>query len=302
MIASPRSVAKRGAPWTRAQALKNACLRGILRGACAVADRLPAPLLVAAGRILGRIAMLLPRLRHTAMQNVESVFGRVGAEEVVHRCFINAGETLARTLLLRRASARASSWVELDGENLQRLVTALTSGHGALVLSAHYGPFEHIAAVVAEHGIEPSVLVRESYDPGLDALVDRHRLARGVAVVHRGRRPTGVLGALRRGHPVGLLVDLAGRVETAPVRFLGDGPTGFPTGPERLRARLGVPVLTALLEPKPTGGFRLVFRREDGPAEGLTQRVADELARHIRAFPEHWLWMARPLAATGALR
>lgn len=301
-LASLAPDVRTGGRWRKGQALKNACIRGLVRVLLGIADVLPAGALIALGRALGRAARLSPRLDRVALANVRSSLGATNAETIVAACFANAGEVLSRTLLLRRSGARPSEFVELDAEHTARLEAALRPGRGALVLSAHFGPFEHIAAVVAERGITPAILVRESYDPALDHLVDAHRLRCQVEIVHRGTQPLGVLAALRRGRPLGLLVDLAGRVATRPVAFLGQPDVEFPVGAATLRARLELPVLLALLVPRSNGGFRLVFEDLSAEPADLTQRVATRLDAHIREYPEHWLWMARPLAQTSAAR
>ncbi|HMR78114.1 MAG TPA: lysophospholipid acyltransferase family protein [Polyangiaceae bacterium] len=285
-----------GQRWRARQTLKNACIRVAIGGLLRVVDALPAGLVVALGRALGRAARFSKRLNGVAVENVSHALGVARAKAVTTACFANAGEVLARTLLLRREGARPSDFVELDEAAAEQLRSVLRLGRGALVLSAHYGPFEHIAPVVAEHGITPAIVVRESYDPALDPVVDAHRLRCGVEVVHRGREPLGVLGALRRGRPLGLLVDLPGRVATRPVRFLGHADVPFPLGAASLSARLAVPVLLGLLVPRKEGGFRLFFEDLGSDPSALTQRVAARLDAHIRQYPEHWLWMARPLA------
>ncbi len=288
-----------GGRWRRGQAAKNAAIRWGIRALLWVADALPESVLVACGRSLGRLTAMNEQLASVTRQNISLSFGNERANPLTAECFSSVGETLAHTLLLRRPGARASRHVELDATNCKRLQRALQQGKGALVLSAHYGPFEHIAAVVAENGIAATVLVRESYDPALDSIVDSHRLRHGVQVAHRGRSPLGVLSALRRGRAVGLLVDLPGRFATESVRFLGAPQVAFPRGPALLATRLAVPVLVALLHPKPQGGFRLVFEELNCPPDELTQRVADRIDAHVRAYPQHWLWMARPLSTPG---
>jgi lauroyl/myristoyl acyltransferase len=157
-----------------------------------------------------------------------------------------------------------------------------------------------IAARVAELGLRPVVVVRESYDPRLDPIVDMHRNRCGVTVVHRGSPGAGarMLRLLKSGRPVGFLVDLPSRVRSLKVPFLGDA-APIPVGPQRLAELTGAPLVVGTLQrtEHPSWGtrphFDLEIRRVRGSGwEDLTQRVSRELERSILSRPEDWPWMA----------
>jgi KDO2-lipid IV(A) lauroyltransferase len=200
--------------------------------------------------------------------------------------------------LLRREKLCALDLLEVPPEAASLLAAALAEGRGAIVVSAHLGPFEVLAAAVAELGHRPAVVVRESYDPRLDQLVDAHRVRRGVTVIHRGRANAGVvmLRALRRGQPLGLLPDLPSRVRRLPVRLLGRI-AELASGPARLAKLTGAPLLVAtLVRPEGSGRHRLRVRRLAAGASDhdavLTQRIADELSAAISQSPLEWLGFA----------
>lgn len=175
----------------------------------------------------------------------------------------------------------------------------LAAGRGAVFVSAHVGPFEAIAAAVAELGLRPAIVVRESYDRALDPLVDEHRIRRGIRVIHRGSPGAGmsIMRALRAGQPVGFLPDLGARVLSVEVEFLGER-LAFPIGPQVIAARAKVPLLVGTLSARPSSpGYELSIERVQMPGDPveLTHRVARALERRIVAGPEEWLWMAAPI-------
>lgn len=283
-----------GGRWTRGQRLKNAAIRGLVRGLLGLADRLPPWLLLATCRALGRVTpWVAPTLARRARARAASALPAHVAERVSAECFVNAGTTLASTLLLRRPEVRASEWVEVDADARRELERA----GGAVIVSAHLGPFELVAPAVAEAGLSPAVVVRESYDPALDPHVDGHRLHRGVTVIHRGRPGASarLVRSLRRGQLVGLLPDLPARVETVPVDFLGQT-TAMPVGPARVARAARVPLLVCTLVPRAASRrFRLEVQRIElsgGSLHAVTQRVADALSAAIYRAPAWWLWMA----------
>lgn len=288
MTALARADVRLGQRWSAPQAAKNAVLRVAIRSGLAIAERVPERLLAAAltrvGRLLWRTST---ELRQRALANVRAA-GLDAA--IAERCFESAGKSLAACLALRRAPERADRVT--IGPGAQRLLDeTLAEGRGAVFVSAHAGPFELLPAAVARCGYPVTVVVRESYDPALNPLIDRHRLAAGLGVVHRGgpHAAFAIVRALRRGRLVGFLPDLHSRVRVAPVEFMGCATTA-PVGPAQIAIRTGAPVLVGTLE-----SDELQLQRVEvcpDPA-ALTQRVMSALERSIRRAPDQWLWMAR---------
>jgi KDO2-lipid IV(A) lauroyltransferase len=179
----------------------------------------------------------------------------------------------------------------------------LSEGRGAVFISAHLGPFELLPAAIAELGVCPAIVVRESYDPRLDAWVDHHRHSRGIVVIHRGAPGAAVriVRALRAGQPVGFLPDLGGRVPQIPTNFLGRR-TGFAVGPQQIAQRMGAPIVVGTLRRLPGPGPRHTLSIErvetTGTLAELTQRVARTLERAILDAGEDFPWMA-PLPRMG---
>lgn len=286
-----------GGRWTLLQRLKNVGIYYAIAMAIRVADRLPARWLVGIGRLSGRVAWRCCRTtRYRTERAIARSLPSADASSLARRCFRTAGENLAVCLLLRR-EVDAADFVEIDEQARRTLASVADEGRGAVFISAHFGPFELVAAAIAELGHEPAVVVRESYDPRLDPIVDAHRERRGVAVIHRGRpgAATRIVRALRSGKLVGFLPDLGGRVTTLRAPWLG-GSLPIAVGPQRIALRTGCPVLFGVVVPRASAGphprFRLRLVSLDGTDErALTQRVATELARAIHLSPEQWLWM-----------
>jgi KDO2-lipid IV(A) lauroyltransferase len=247
--------------------------------------------------------MLLGRHRRTAERAIRAVLEETNPRRVTRACFVNVGENLAVTLLLRRPEVRATECVLLPPSSHSLLDAALSEGRGMVFVSAHLGPFELVAATVAELGYRPAVVVRESYDSRLDRLVDAHRVGRGIEVIHRGVSGSGgrIVRAIRQGRPVGFLTDLGGRVKSSPTMLLGCQ-VDVPIGPSTIALRARCPLVVGTLRPlrvessRPLGRppwFALDITRIDAPDEPLLRQwVADELSRRIRGAREQWLWMA----------
>lgn len=299
-------------------------IRLAVHGTLAIADRVPKPLLLYLGRWLGRaVYWLAPNLRRRAFERANRCLTPDQAKQVSRLCFERAGENLCLCLLLRRSNIAAAEFVNVRDDTKNTLCEAVATGRGVVFVSAHLGPFELLAARVSELGYSPAVVVRESYDPRLDGLVDQHRVTRGLEVIHRGEAGAAarMLRALRRGNLVGFLVDLPSRVRSLPCTFLGQVAM-IPLGPQRLSVLTGANVVLGVLERRigPSTGaprFDLTLvtipspnRAESGTGgqndatithgavNGVTSEV--ELTRHvcrlveqiILKHPEDWPWMA----------
>jgi KDO2-lipid IV(A) lauroyltransferase len=281
--------------------VKNGLILGLVRALLWLADHAPERLLLRAGRVFGwGLFWLAPGLKRRAIGRAERCFGRVQARAIVQQSFVQMGENLCLSLLLRRTRPRASDFVSLDATSQSTLCEAVAAGRGVVFVSAHLGPFELLAARIAELGMSAAVVVRESYDPRLDVFVDAHRTARGLDVIHRGKPGAAarILRALRQGKPVGFLVDLESRVPSVQREFLGKQAM-IPLGPQRLcqltGARLVVGTLQRRLGPGPGTAphFDLqVTAVPSGDEDELTYRVVRLVEQAILRTPEDWPWLA----------
>jgi KDO2-lipid IV(A) lauroyltransferase len=223
-----------------------------------------------------------------------------GANSLVKACFVNAGENLMVCLLLRRERLDPAEWLQVSQESAALLRDLQGLGRGVVFVSAHLGPFELIAPRLAQLNYRPVVVTRESYDARLDPIVDRHRWARRVSVLHRGESWVGakILRALRGGALVGFLSDLRGSFQSVSVPFLA-GELQIPVGPQRLSRLSKAPLVVGTLS-RVRGNpytahprFELVLRAiPNEPEVEQAASVARALQEAILRRPEDWLWMA----------
>ncbi|HEX7667522.1 MAG TPA: lysophospholipid acyltransferase family protein, partial [Polyangiaceae bacterium] len=293
---------REGSRWTPGQRAKNALIYAGLRAALFFAERLAETDLRAFGRFVGEAAHVLARReRETARANVARVFPALdeGARNaLVHANFTKLGDDLAAAVHAMTRGGFAP--LPLAAEDACILQSALDEGRGVVFVSAHLGPWEQVAATMVARGFPLTTIARESYDPRLTTLYDRLRGRHGVRAIYRGA-PGASLKAMRHlkaGKMLGIVMDLASRVPSVPVPFLGhEAPTAV--GPARLALRSGARVVVATAAPTPNGEVGVTIeaietRDLSSGLEGeveLTQRLNDALSRRIRALPERWIWM-----------
>jgi KDO2-lipid IV(A) lauroyltransferase len=289
--ARPLADLREGGTWSRRQRWKNDVIWAVASGALRLAQRLPAralrTLCVAAGFAAWASSA---RLRRRVRASLADGLSRAPTRRQVRAVFARAGETLADTLALLDAAEPAGRTLRLDEESRRVFATALAEGRGVVFVTAHLGPWERMAAVLAAEGFPVAAVARQSYDPRFTALYERLRAPRGVKSIYRGvHAARRVVRELRRGGAVGFLVDLPGRSPSREATLFGR-PRALSTGPASLAAATGAAVVVGTPQRGGDGALAVQVRRlEVTGASDVHELLAVELGRRIAAEPESWL-------------
>lgn len=293
-VAGPVDV-REGGVWGSRQRRKNDVIYALIRLALAVARVLPVALVEAGCRLLGVLVYgVLGRARRRVRTRLTRGLGVAVNERDVLGAFVTAGALLADTLALLDPRERAGRTLTMSDEARRVFRAALDEGRGVVFVTAHLGPWERMAALLAEEGFPVATVARESYDPRLTWQYERLRAPRGVRSIYRGHPGAArrILRELTRGGAVGFLIDLPARVPSLEVSLFGDA-MGMPVGP----AKIALARRAAVIVGTPGAAAELVLSRvaTDGLAadragvEELTHHLAAELTRRIRAIPTAWL-------------
>lgn len=188
-----------------------------------------------------------------------------------------------------------------DGfENFER---ARSRGKGVLFLTAHLGGWEIGSFVHSLHGNPLHVVMRALDNPYIDAYTRRLRTLHGNTLIDKDEFARGVIGALRKGDTVGVLMDtnmLGGEGEF--VNFFGL-PASTTTSIARLAMRTDAAVVPAFtIWDRELGKYRIHFepmiptvRTGDDSSDALTNtaRYTKVIENIIRQYPDQWLWVHR---------
>lgn len=250
------------------------------------------------------------RFEERTRRNLELALGDERSEEELARIAAGVRTHTARLAYewLRLASMRdedelhhfLDGTVEVDG-SIAMLEQVLDGGRGALLVTAHLGNWELLAAAVRRQGIEGAVVGLEKHrDPTARWLVDLRRRY-GVETIPQHSHPRQLVRALEGGRVLGVLCDLeVRRLAGEFLPFFGR-PALTMTAPAALaRARRVplVPVRCVLPEPG-APRYRVLFeppleydlqipRRE--ATRSLMLRVNELFEGWIRETPEQWAW------------
>ncbi len=267
---------------------------------------LPRPVARVVGGALGAFTYrVLPRLRRTGERNLRLAFPERGQgwwECTLRRMYRNLGWQLAEfSRMPRYTPENTRDFLRYEG--LEHWERASAEGRGVLIVTGHLGCWELSSYYHSLTGHPMSMVIRRLDNPRIDAWVNRIRCLHGNRVVHKDDFARGLLGAVREGRSVGILMDTN---MTPPqgvfVPFFGI-PACTASGLARVAARTGAAVLPgALLWHEGERKYVLHFwpelpmqRSGDVEADAVenTARCTAAIERIVREYPDQWLWVHR---------
>jgi KDO2-lipid IV(A) lauroyltransferase len=260
----------------------------------------------AVGAGLGTLTFALSgRLRRTGERNLEIAYPENGAEwrsRTLRQLYRNLGLHLAEFCRMSHYTPDGThSFIRYAG--LEHYLVARDRGRGVLVVTGHLGLWELSSFYHSLMGYPMSMVIRRLDNPLVDRLVNGIRCLHGNTVLHKDDFARGLLGAMRRGETVGILMDTN---MTPPqgvfVDFFGT-PACTASGLARVAMRTEAAVLPGFLtwreeEKKYVLEFgeclELVHSGDDEQDMVTnTQICTSAIEAWVRRYPEQWLWVHR---------
>ena len=263
----------------------------------------PYPLVLRLGSGLGFLHGFFGRSQRTrAIRQLQERLGVSAAEAspIARRMFRNIGMTLLEVLYIPALTpAKLERWVTI--ENLHYLEEAMAGGHGVVLLTAHFGNWEWIAARLVQAGFPVAAVAETQPNPGLDQLLNEYRISVGLKPYARGNALVSAMKALKNGNILGFLADQDAKANGVFVNFFGR-PASTPQGPAVYALRCGAPVVPAFIVRQPRRGHRIllsppIYALPDSDTDRaivtLTAQMTEVMEERIRRRPDHWWWFQR---------
>ena len=258
------------------------------------------------GEALGAAAFLLLRTeRRRALDSLRLAFPeRTEAERraLARDCFRHLGRCALEMACAHKLDPGIDRWVEWPEADRRVLDAALARGRGVVLVSAHVGNWELLGRRLALAGYPIQSIARETPDPRLTALIDRHRTASGLRIIWRGRSNAArqILRALKSGEILALLIDQDTRVQSVFVPFFGLL-ASTPRAAADIVLHTGAAAVVSFCQRQASGRYRLSIHEVEPHPTGdreadtvaLTARLTEAIEQAIRRAPSQWVWMHR---------
>ena len=248
---------------------------------------------------------LAGRLRKVGLRNLSLAFPEKSIEDrtrILAELFRNLGWLLAEFCQMPRyTQANTRKFVRYEG--LEHYLAAKAKGKGVLIVTGHLGAWELSSFYHSLMDHPMSMVIRRLDNPLVDRLVNRIRCLHGNRVLHKDDFARGLLGAMRNGDTVGILMDTN---MTPPqgvfVPFFGQLACTA-SGLARVALKTGAAVLPGfMLWEEGESKYVLHFGPEielsatgDDEKDALenTARFTAVIEEYVRRYPTQWLWVHR---------
>lgn len=189
---------------------------------------------------------------------------------------------------------------QIHVEGMERFRSAIAQGRGALILTAHLGNWDLLAAWAATQ-VPISIIAKELKETGANRFIREARESTGLKVLPPRHAFRACLAALKKGEVIGFILDQnMTRDEGIFVKFFGR-PACTSPGLAYLAAQSGAPVIPIFMtrEPEETLCVRIHAPlapppdRRPASIQEATQRYTRVIEDAIRARPDQWIWMHR---------
>ncbi|WPZ32511.1 lauroyl acyltransferase [Thalassobaculum sp. OXR-137] len=251
--------------------------------------------------ILSRIGPML-RLHKVARTNLERAFPEKSAEEIariLHGMWRNLGRTAGEFAHIRTLQREMDRRVEIVGA--EHALAAMRAGGPAIYVSGHIANWELMLLAAAHVGLVMDGVYRAPDNPLIASLYDKRKSHPDAALFPKGSAGArGVMDALKRGRPLGLLIDQKMN-DGIEARFFGRRAMTTPAFAQLAR-RFDCPIVAVRVERLEGARFRVTafegvkVPRDGKPSDDVAatvQRFNDLLESWIRERPEQWLWVHR---------
>ena len=255
------------------------------------------------GRALGSlVATISPRHRRIVMNNLRFAFPEKSDLErrvIARRFYRNFTRGLVE--FLRMPATSADETIETNVlEGKEYIDEALARGVGVVLISAHYGNWETMAARLALAGYCPlNVIARNQRDQEVTELLTSLRKHGGLRVIPRDGAIRECVRRLQNNEVIGMLIDQNAGENGVFVPFFGKL-ASTAAGAAVLAGRTNAPIMPIIIVRQPDGTQigeigPPVETQRTGDVESdviantaiFTKIIEDAVRRH----PDHWFWM-----------
>jgi Kdo2-lipid IVA lauroyltransferase/acyltransferase len=252
----------------------------------------------------GAAFYFLQSKRIRTLKHLTTAFGHEKSAADIHRIakqvFLNFGAFLADAVLAPRLMENGIHKL-VTAEGLEHLDSLSENNKGAILLTAHFGNWELLAAWVAKRGYKLKVIAAPQTNQWVNRLIADTRKGAGYPSIERGNHTREILRSLAGGYSIGVLIDEDTKGDGVFVRFFNQW-AHTPVGPVRLALKYGLKMIPVFIRLRSDDTYHVEVKHPlplvltgDKRRDLIvnTQMCSDACEAIIREHPEQWLWMMR---------
>jgi KDO2-lipid IV(A) lauroyltransferase len=244
------------------------------------------------GRILGTIYSLLPlREKKIARLQMMRALGPHYRPGLLREVFANTGQTVMECLNLRPYTDNIDKYVTCDNwEVAEKLKEA---GSPILVLTAHTGNWDLLAAYAIKKGFKVATIAREARNPKLQGLLSKIRDSYGIKTIWKDspKSTLQILRCLKPGGLIAALIDQDIESESIHVPFF-NMPAKYPIGLIKLGKKSNAQLVAAFIFRQGIFNYKIYLNNLDcsRPEDEILAEYSNLLENYIIMHPDQWVW------------
>jgi len=245
---------------------------------------------------------LIPIRKKTVLDNLTNAFPEYDEKKIqniaynAYKSFLTAFIEILYLPKIRRPELEAAVYCP----NKDLIEAKFREEKGVILLSAHFGNWEYVAASVAlQLNLPFSVVVKPQRNPYVSDWMNNVRTRWNNDIVSLGLSIRKIYQTLKEKKIVAMVADQRGPQESIKVEFFGRK-VSVHVGPVVLALKTGAPILCGIPVRQKDFSYALVMHeisKDNLPEDDeekiveLSQRHTSYLESFIREHPEQWLWM-----------
>lgn len=247
---------------------------------------------------------LIPIRKKTVFENLNIAFPEISEKEknkIAYESYLSFAISIVEILYLPWMSdSEMRNAVKI--ENIDLITEKLKLGKGVILLSAHFGNWEYIAASASLQLNEKFyIIVKNQRNKFVNEWMNKMRTRWLNEVVTLGVSVRNIFAVLKNNGIAAMVADQRGPEEGLKLEFFGKK-TSVYTGPAVLSLKSGAPIIFGIPVRQKDFTYKATLTELDQTnlpddfdekVKLITERMIKYLEKIISQHPEQWLWMHR---------
>ncbi|MCK4859160.1 MAG: lysophospholipid acyltransferase family protein [Candidatus Omnitrophica bacterium] len=263
---------------------------------------LPSKVGIGFAYVIGKGAYLfLKGKRQITLRNLELAFGKEKSNAELRKIACQVSQEICRYWIEILQFLHFPSRFKIEIKGQKNLDMALSQGKGVILVSAHFGNFPLMIAVLTQKGYKIKTIMRHMHDLKSDKLFCQLRQKLNIRSIMLQSRQVSVskcLNALRKNEVLLIQIDQHAGAGGIFVDFFGK-PAATTSSPVIFALRTGAPILPVFILREaevhniiiePNVGLYLGSNKEE-----IVKKTMSKLTKivecYVKKHPEQWAWL-----------